>query len=111
MSHRNNEDPKLWFRTDRIFRVNGYWFFHTREDIDVGPYNTEFEAMIESDLLKNTLRGNADVDSGTLIREFLFESKTVAEVDIHLGEGAYTDYVVRESATQLTLANVLKDSA
>ena len=110
MSHRNNENPKLWFRTDRIFRVNGYWFFHTREGINVGPYRTEFEAMIESDLLKNTLRESADADSAMVIREFLFDSRTVAEVDIHLGDGAYTDYVVRESATDLTLAAVLEGS-
>lgn len=110
MSHRNNEDPKLWFRTDRIFRVNGYWFFHTRENVDVGPYHTEFEAMIESDLLKNQLRHTPLSEAGRVIREFLFDSKTVADVDVHLGDGAFTDYVVRESATSLTLEKVLESS-
>lgn len=110
MNHRNNEDPRLWFRTDRIFRANGYWFFHTRENIDVGPYKTEFEAAIESDLLKNALRDTPPSDACRIIREFLFDSENVAEDSLHLGDGAFTEYVVRESATNLTLKAVLEAS-
>ncbi len=107
MHQRQNEDPKLWFRTERIFRVNGYWFFHTREDIDVGPYRTEFEASIEADLLKNALRKTPLAQAAQRIREFMFESRTVAEEQNHLGVGAFTDYVVRESSTNLTIDAVL----
>ncbi len=107
MHQRQNEDPKLWFRTERIFRVNGYWFFHTREDIDVGPYRTEFEATIESELLKNALRDTPAAAASQKIMEFMFESRTVADQQTHLGVGALTDYVVRESSTNLTIDALL----
>ena len=76
--HRKNEEPRLWFRSDRIFRSEGYWYFHTREGIDVGPYATQFEAEIESSILKNLLKQCAAGEQLEVIREFIFDSITLS---------------------------------
>ena len=44
---RIDEQPKTWFRSDRVFLINSQWFFPTREGGDVGPYDSQFEAEIE----------------------------------------------------------------
>lgn len=41
---RDGEATRLWFRTDRVFRQNGWWYISTREHINVGPYETAEEA-------------------------------------------------------------------
>jgi hypothetical protein len=91
MKNRNNEDPKLWFRSDRVFSSNSQWYFHTREGIDVGPYRTQFEAEVEADVLKNMLRDTPEAEAISLIREFLLNSVTEGS-DLT----SMTDYVVRE---------------
>ena len=49
---RNNEEQRVWFRSERVFFSNGSdWYFQTREGIDVGPYESQFEAEIEGGLL------------------------------------------------------------
>ena len=37
---RNGEAEKHWYRSDRFFKVNGAWYFTTREHIDIGPFGT-----------------------------------------------------------------------
>lgn len=38
---RQGEQEKSWYRSDRFFKVNGDWYFSTREKIDVGPFQTK----------------------------------------------------------------------
>ena len=45
---RQNEETRTWFRSDRVFLSDGKWFFHTREGVDLGPYESQFEAEIEA---------------------------------------------------------------
>ena len=52
---RQNEQSRTWFRSDRVFLSDGKWFFHTREGVDVGPYESQFEAEIEAGMLKYQL--------------------------------------------------------
>ena len=72
---RNNEKTKTWFRSERVFLSNEQWFFHTREGVDVGPYDSQFEAEIEAGMLKELLRerehGEQCMD---VIREFVLDS-------------------------------------
>lgn len=37
---RSGEEHKFWFRSDRFFTVDGQWYFTTRENRDVGPFET-----------------------------------------------------------------------
>ena len=107
MDCRKNEPPKTWFRSDRVFRSDGHWFFHTREGIAVGPYKTRFEAEIDAGMLKSQLM---DIDSAdpararAVIREFLLYADTVptapaARAD--MSDSAFTDYLVEEATESL----------
>lgn len=72
---RRNEQPKTWFRSDRVFLSNGQWYFHTREGVDVGPYDSQFEAEIEAGMLKELLReGGQARPPMAVIREFVLDS-------------------------------------
>ncbi len=72
---RNKEEPRTWFRSERVFSVDGQWFFHTREGVDVGPYESQFEAEIEAGMLKELMRETAKGDNSlSVIREFVLES-------------------------------------
>ncbi|MEQ8859527.1 MAG: DUF6316 family protein [Pseudomonadales bacterium] len=72
---RTNEHPRTWFRSERVFLSNGKWYFHTRECVDVGPYDSQFEAEIEAGMLKELLRERADGDGAmSVIREFVLDS-------------------------------------
>ena len=72
---RSKEDPRTWFRSERVFLVDGRWFFHTREGVDVGPYESQFEAEIEAGMLKELMRerGSSN-DALDVIREFVLDS-------------------------------------
>jgi hypothetical protein len=75
MASRANERERTWFRSERVFLANGKWFFHTREGVDVGPYDSQFEAEIEAGMLKELLRGRpAGAEALAVIREFVLES-------------------------------------
>jgi hypothetical protein len=72
---RSNEQPKTWFRSDRVFLSNGKWYFHTREGVDVGPYDSQFEAEIEASMLKELLRDCGPAHPPmAVIREFVLDS-------------------------------------
>jgi hypothetical protein len=95
MNRRRNDDnvnKKVFFRSERIFRANGSWYFHTREGIDVGPFNTEFEAQVESSILKNILKDAKDRSAAiATIREFLLDARTSG-----INLSGFTDYLVKE---------------
>jgi len=73
---RIDEKPKTWFRSERVFLSNEKWFFHTREGVDVGPYDSQFEAKIEAGMLKELLRERAATGDASIsvIREFVLDS-------------------------------------
>ena len=73
---RQNESPKTWFRSDRVFLSDDKWYFHTREGVDVGPYDSQFEAEIEGGMLKALLRERGAQSGGSMsvIREFVLDS-------------------------------------
>ena len=72
---RSNEKTKTWFRSDRVFVSNTQWYFHTREGVDIGPYESQFEAEIEAGMLKELLREAARGQlCMAVIREFVLDS-------------------------------------
>lgn len=107
MENRGNEATKLWFRTPRLFRANGYWYFCTRENIDVGPYRTEFEANVEADILINLLREEPLERAERVVRDFAFDSPALVVVPNSTPAQGTTSYLVSESETSLTIDAVL----
>ena len=72
---RMNERPRTWFRSERVFLSDGKWYFHTREGVDVGPYESQFEAEIEAGMLKELLRERGAGEGPlNVIREFVLDS-------------------------------------
>jgi hypothetical protein len=92
MDHCKNERARTWFRSHRIFRANDFWYFHTREGIDVGPFASEFEAQVESCILKHMLNEAPDLATAvTMIRKFVLDSRKAAS-DLK----GLTNYVEKE---------------
>lgn len=76
MASRRDEAPKTWFRSDRVFRVDGDWYIHTREGIAVGPYSDKFAADVDAEMLKSLLVGVSAVEATSLIEKFMRCSST-----------------------------------
>jgi hypothetical protein len=75
LAGRRQEALKTWFRSDRVFNSDGQWYFHTREGIEVGPYESQFDAELEAGLLKELLNSlSANESSEEVIREFVLDS-------------------------------------
>jgi len=93
MDSRKNESARTWFRSNRVFRSDGHWFFHTREGLAVGPYKSRFEAEIDAAMLVSLLADVAPDRAKAVIREFLLYADT-APTDMN--DAAFTDYLVDE---------------
>ncbi len=75
LAGRRQEALKTWFRSERVFNSDGQWYFHTRESIDVGPYESQFDAELEAGLLKELLKSlPVGESSEEVIREFVLDS-------------------------------------
>ncbi len=71
MANRRDEEPKTWFRSERVFRADEEWFIHTREGIAVGPYNDKFAAEVDAEVLKSLLIGVDESEGADIIRAFM----------------------------------------
>ncbi len=75
---RHNELTRTWFRSDPVFSCNGRWYFHTREGIDVGPYDSQLEAEVESGMLRQLLkRHGMERRAREVLRDFILDSFTM----------------------------------
>ena len=45
--NREGEAPRNYIRTDRVFAVDGAWYFMTREKCRMGPFVSREEAHME----------------------------------------------------------------
>jgi len=90
MASRRNESRKTWFRSERVFNCNGQWYFHTREGIDVGPYESQLEAEIEATMLKELIKSSSvDGEALTVLRDFILESFTLGRpLNVMIAQGA-----------------------
>lgn len=75
LAGRRREALKTWFRSERVYNSDGRWYFHTREGIEVGPYESQFDAELEAGLLLELLK-NVPLQQGPedVIREFVMDS-------------------------------------
>ena len=72
---RVEEEKRTWFRSERIFNCNGEWYFHTREGIDVGPYESQLEADIEAEMLRELIRNaHPHGEALSVLKDFILES-------------------------------------
>ncbi len=93
MEFRNKEAPKLWFRSERFFRSNGNWYFHTREGFAVGPYQTRVAAEVDAGLLIDQLRNTPTAQAVTVIRDFIMHMG--GDLD-YVNDPAFSSYLVFE---------------
>lgn len=56
MGHREGEDDKTRFRSDRFFCEEGRWFFTTREGTVKGPFDSRDDAERELAMYLRDLR-------------------------------------------------------
>lgn len=98
MGIRKDERPKTWFRSERFFRSNDQWYFHTREGIAVGPYRTRFEAEVDAGLLMAALRDTPFEQSRRVIRDFLMH--TGGNLDM-INDPEFTSYLTEEGSRAL----------
>lgn len=98
MSNRRHERPKTWFRSDRFFRSNEQWYFHTREGTAIGPYRTRFEAEIDAGRLMALLRDTPEEHTLRAIRDFVMGSG--GELD-YTNDPAFTSYLTHEGRSAL----------
>lgn len=69
-NHRGDEPPALHIRSDRCVLVNGQWFVVTREEIEVGPFESREDAEAASARISTLLAGITDpVVAAEFIRE------------------------------------------
>lgn len=47
MNRVTDSSEKVRFRADRFYRSGGYWYFSTREGVDVGPFESKTQAETE----------------------------------------------------------------
>lgn len=51
------------------------WYFRTREGVEIGPYESQFDAEVEAGLLKEMLKNlPSDEEKIALIKEFVLDS-------------------------------------
>ena len=98
-TRRRNESQKTWFRSDRFFRSNESWYFHTREGIAVGPYRTRLEAEVDAGMLMALLRDTPPEETRRAIRDFVMVSD-VGDFD-YANDPAFTSYVTDEGSKAL----------
>ena len=71
---RRHDGDSTWFRSDRVFGAGDQWYFHTREGVDIGPYETRCEAEIEAAMLRALLADAVPAEALPIIREFVLDS-------------------------------------
>ena len=98
MAFRKNEQPRTWFRSERVFCSDGVWFFHTREGVDVGPYRNKFEAEVDAEMLKSLLVGAEGLEAKRIIREFMLDDRTTMD---NMRDEAFTDYLLDEGVSAI----------
>ncbi len=101
MGNRRLEKPKTWFRSDRFFRSNEKWYFHTREGAAIGPYETRFDAEVDAGRLLALLRNTPEEHVLRVIRDFAMGSG--CDLD-YANDPAFTNYVTNEGRSALSKA-------
>ena len=67
---------------NRLLKQTQGWFFRTREGIDIGPYNTEFDAELAASLLISRLAQLPPGPEQQAQIRFFLSDRSVAPVDV-----------------------------
>jgi hypothetical protein len=71
---RGQEAPRPWRRRARYFARDGRWWFLTRENIEVGPFDSRFDAEVACRQLVRALRKVDDAAKAHLaVRRFMLQ--------------------------------------
>ncbi|TDJ24316.1 MAG: hypothetical protein E2O54_05625 [Gammaproteobacteria bacterium] len=94
---RTKEEKRTWFRAERIFNCNGEWYFHTREGIDVGPYDSQLEADIEAAMLRELIRhASVQGEALSVLKDFILESFTMGRpLNVMVSDGGESIIIER----------------
>ena len=73
---RRQENPRTWFRSERVFLLReNTWYFRTREGVELGPYDSRFEAEVEAGVLKEMLKDlKSDAARHRVIKDFILDA-------------------------------------
>ncbi len=74
MPSRAGEPEKMRFRGSHVFPAGGKWYFNTREQIDVGPFDSREEAQMNSIRLRLVL---TKIDDPELARTVINRYKEI----------------------------------
>ena len=77
LKQRKNERSGHWFRSERLFSVDGFWYFSTREGVEMGPYETRRDAQIEAGLLRELLMGTPPGLATRTVQEFIADGQAL----------------------------------
>lgn len=64
--NRNGEKGTIPERSDRFFRKDDYWYYTTREGVDIGPFDSIDEAIQSAEQLIKFITGEEPSFSDTL---------------------------------------------
>lgn len=97
---RDDEQRQTWFRSNRVFNCEGVWYFHTREGIDVGPYESQLEADIEAEMLRELIRhANIQGEALSVLRDFILESFSMGRpLNVMVSDDAESIIIERPAA-------------
>ena len=67
----DSTDPQNWRRADRIFEIEGMWFFYTREGAIEGPFVSETGAHHRISVYKQIVMPDISFPTGQAIANLL----------------------------------------
>ena len=71
MKTRRGEQPRTWFRSDRVFLAGGQWFIYTREGVSLGPYGQRGEARADAERLTSILADASSDEARDIVMAFV----------------------------------------
>ena len=95
---RKGEKTRTWYRNPRVFSTSQGWFISTREGVDVGPYNCQFDAEVDAETMVKRLSTCAPEKT----RQVIFNQvRTASTGGTRLDSAAFTEYLVEEGGVEL----------
>jgi hypothetical protein len=96
MEQRAGEEPRMWFRADRVFRADGEWFIQTREGIAIGPYPRKAAADMEAEVLQSVLSEAHPAQARDIVIGFMMsEGQDPEERDAMVEQAMFDSAVAR----------------
>jgi len=65
--NRENEDDGIFFRSERFYKINGEYYFSTREGVEVGPYGSKVDAASGLDRFIQSIHAGQNENKAKMI--------------------------------------------